>query len=694
MPVAPFSLKCNRLARVFAGSALLGFALLLIPGPAVAQPADYPAGHIFNWRPWVNRKDTTAIKVLYRRSRQLIPGNPDSAMLLFQRGLAWSRQLDYSYGQVMNLLGIARIEEQRGKPERALAWFRQALPVCRKAEETDIWGNYYLYGTWLYNITGYKDTAIAYAHKVLDITGRYPERDSAEMISGAAYTYLGMIYMGAGENPLLAVSYYEKALQIARRNGSREQLPQLYAGLGGAWANNNNSDSSTSSGYRKGLAFYFKSAALAEELKDDAAQVNAYQNISGIYNNLDRPDSSELYLKKLFRFPDKYISYHSRIAARFILAAGFHRKKDYPKAIRYYNEARDLAHAHQSSDRLTDIEYNLFEVYKATGKYVKALEHLEAYSGLRDSFLDKEKIQATQRLEVRFRTAEKDKALALNRLKLNTQQNLLREKNIWIGAGGISTLLLAGLMLVWRRNSQHRRLRQEEQLRLLEKEQQLWKQGEEIRNLNAMVKGEEKERERLGRELHDGIVSQLAAVKMNLDTLQLKYPVPEAEHRQVLEHLDDIVTDLRKTAHNLIPGILLDHGLVPALEAYCEKTAGFTGLDIAFVHQDLIPRMHTDFELSLYRMVQELVQNVVKHAAASRVLVQVDYHAPMLILTVEDNGRGITPEKLSAEGIGLNNLQSRVKALQGHVDIRGRKNKGTSVYLEFDLSLMQSLMST
>jgi signal transduction histidine kinase len=336
----------------------------------------------------------------------------------------------------------------------------------------------------------------------------------------------------------------------------------------------------------------------------------------------------------------------------------------------------------------------LANLYINDKRYEKALVYQQAYSILRDSILNEERINATAQLEIKYRTAEKDKEIAVQHLKLSEQQSLLREKNAWIGMGAVSTLLLTGFLFMLYKNGRHRQQRQEEQLRIMEQEQQLWKKEEEIRNLNAMVKGEERERARLGRELHDGIVGQLAAAKMNFTAIQNKYDQPElkTDFRIALHHLDETALELRKTAHNLMPEILIQQGLVIALESFCEKTSAFTGIQISFHHEAYVPRLDIDFELSVYRMVQELVQNIIKHANAVKALVQIDYHEPLLIVTVEDDGIGINKNEASfTNGIGLNNISTRIRALQGNFEITGRKGEGTSVYIEFDVSIIKSV---
>lgn len=640
-------------------------------------------------------RDTVFIKDLYIRALKLSRQKPDSAIYLFKQGIALSRAQNYIYGQALHLLALAHITGQQGHPELGISWFKSAKFLCVMLERPAIWMKYYQCGNYLYDLLGYRDTALQYAYNMLDICNKFPQSDSAEVFSALAYGRLGVGYMKAEANPLLAISYFNKALQIAERNGSREQYPFLYTGLAGSWVNENTLDSTNTEGYRKGAQLYFKAMRVAQELDDKMALAVVYFNLGGVYCNLNNFDSAAFYLEKMSGMPDEVINYNGKIVAYVVMATGLHKEQQYTKAAYYYALAGNLARKHNAKSRLQEIERHQFALYRSMGRYKEAMEHLERYTNLRDSLLDEEKIKATSQLEVKYRIAQKDKELARKDLRLLRQHSALKEKNIWIGAGGLSSLLLAGLLLVWRRNSQHRRKLQERQIHVMEQDQALWKQGENIRNLNAMIRGEEKERARLGRELHDGIVSELVAIKMNFDTLQLKYPLYEAEseYEKALQHLDATARELRKTAQNLMPDILTEHGLRMSLIVYCEKTAALTGLNINFVCEDHLPQLPLDFELSLYRMVQELVLNILKHAQASSALVQLNYHTQLLMLTIEDNGKGIDIAQAKLSGIGLSNLKSRVEALQGRFDIRARKSRGTAVYVEFDLPLLQSMMS-
>lgn len=209
-------------------------------------------------------------------------------------------------------------------------------------------------------------------------------------------------------------------------------------------------------------------------------------------------------------------------------------------------------------------------------------------------------------------------------------------------------------------------------------------QEKEIQLLEAVIEGEEKERSRLARELHDGISGMLVAAKLHFNTLKEKVPqlaeIPEYQHG--LSLLDTAVIQVRQTSHNLMPEVLLENGLVKALNRYC-ITISNDHLTVNFIALNEIDRYSSNFELAIYRITQELINNTIKHAQATNVLVQLSQYNNVLSLTIEDNGIGFSEE--SAEnGMGLKSIRKRVSAMKGNMDIHSISGQGTSICLEFN----------
>ena len=212
-----------------------------------------------------------------------------------------------------------------------------------------------------------------------------------------------------------------------------------------------------------------------------------------------------------------------------------------------------------------------------------------------------------------------------------------------------------------------------------------WQQEQEIGQLKAIMKGEEQERTRIARELHDGIGGMLVSASLPLGAVREEHP--ETTHIRKLDDLrtilSDIASEVRKTAHNLMPDVLIRHSLEDALGIFCDNIAAGGQLEIDLQFQGNISGLDKSVELILYRITQELLQNVVKHAKASYAAVLIRQDGDKLSITVEDNGIGVDPEHVH-EGIGLQNLKYRIQALQGEISIMSAPGRNTTVYIEFD----------
>jgi len=316
---------------------------------------------------------------------------------------------------------------------------------------------------------------------------------------------------------------------------------------------------------------------------------------------------------------------------------------------------------------LATIHANLGEMYDTLGMHGKAYSHSRAAWDLREKLLAQEKTETINKLEVRYRTAEKDKLLTVSKLKIAHQENLIQRQLLWIIAGTSIALLFISVLFFKMKIRKHKN---------------------QLDQLKATIEGEEKERTRLARDLHDGIVSRLSAIKMNFSALPLKYPVfddAREDYQKIIAQLEQSIAELRTTSHNLLPDILHQAGLAEAVRIYSTKISQLSQLDIEFILIGDLPRLKQEFQLTVYRIIQELINNTIKHANATHSLIQFQVVEDQLNITVDDNGDGMPFNQLAAgQGIGLQNLRNRVNTLGGTLEIES--NKGTSVYLTFHLS--------
>jgi signal transduction histidine kinase len=207
----------------------------------------------------------------------------------------------------------------------------------------------------------------------------------------------------------------------------------------------------------------------------------------------------------------------------------------------------------------------------------------------------------------------------------------------------------------------------------------------EIERLQAAMTGEERERSRIARELHDGVGGLLSAAKMNLEFARSNVPesIKEDMATSVLL-IQEAATELRKVAHNMMPALLLEEGLPKAIKLFCENLSTRDSTKIVFQMLGVPQKLNPAFELHVYRIVQELVHNIIKHAKAESALVQIAFSDDGgLNITVEDNGVGL-PENRSAAGMGFKSIAERLKVLNGKMDVESSVGCGTSIYIELE----------
>jgi two-component system, NarL family, sensor kinase len=205
---------------------------------------------------------------------------------------------------------------------------------------------------------------------------------------------------------------------------------------------------------------------------------------------------------------------------------------------------------------------------------------------------------------------------------------------------------------------------------------------------NAIVTTQDQERKRIAQDIHDSLGSVLSAAKLKLSSLEESkkiLPPDQLEKYQTsLDLLDEASTELRNISHNIMPATLSKLGLEAALQNLIDKIAAHSKMQIHFSAHGFEGRLEEKTEMSIYRIILELINNIVKHAAAEKVSIQLIRYPAYINLMVEDNGRGFDHNKALEEkkGIGLGNILSRVEYMNGSVEIDSSPGEGTTVIIE------------
>lgn len=222
-------------------------------------------------------------------------------------------------------------------------------------------------------------------------------------------------------------------------------------------------------------------------------------------------------------------------------------------------------------------------------------------------------------------------------------------------------------------------------LQIREKTREL--QHERIGRIRSVIDGEESERQRLSRELHDGIGQSLVALKLRLESLLYIDEAQIKENIKILkDQFDGTIDEIRRISNNLMPSVLEVFGIAIALRNLCQETGDHTGMKITFKCQGNFDSIHTKLTTYIYRITQEALNNIVKHSRATEVQIKLSLTEEVINLQICDNGKGFIPEEAAMEnGNGLYNMRERVSLLQGTFNIDTAINKGTKIIVKLPL---------
>lgn len=616
----------------------------------------------------VYEKKAVEIDEMLQKAAGIKDRYPDSAFQIFYSIYKISELMDFKDGMATALLWMGGIHlDNKGEPLRALAYFRKAYPYCRDAINVReqlliLWNNDMAAA---FSVQGAYDSAMVYYYQALHMTlaSKAPDKEKLVIL----YNNIGTAYYCLKQYDK-AVPYLQKAQGIAIKEHLDRELTSTYLSFACIYIEKEQIDTA--------LQYLKKIETLSAKLPVDKKEQREYL-YGAIYIKQNQSEKAIPHFQEALALNcDNNV--RNKVGNLCGLGAAYINTGQYAKAA-YCLEESYTASVYYGigGTNLINIYQNLAEVYDSLRDYKKAYRYKSLLASLQDSLNKMENARSLNKMETQYLGAQKDKQITAKQLQLLRAQEGLRKKNIWIGGIVAGALILLVLVIV---------LYQKQRLHL--HKAKTVKQEQQVRQLKAVIEGEEKERSRIGRQLHDDIMVQLSIVKMSMEALPLQYPGirQEESYSNIVQQLSYTAQKLRQTAHNLMPDTLLEDGLVPAIRYFCKNVAQMTAIRINFQHYGDIPRLPSDTETSIYRIVQELVQNVIKHAAAANTLVQLNYRKKILSITVEDDGRGMASgATVTTNKMGLKSVRNRLKALNGSIDIHQCTPHGTSVNIELSI---------
>lgn len=372
------------------------------------------------------------------------------------------------------------------------------------------------------------------------------------------------------------------------------------------------------------------------------------------------------------------LMYHSTLINVYIS------KYEFDQALPYAKEGKAIAIQKKDKRFESDFNFCLYQIYEGLQKYDQAVKSLYAHYSIKDSLGTIAMNKNLDELNVQYQSAQKEKMIVEQDLALkqsNYQRNLL--------FGGLVMALWFGAFLgiyFWNRNRVAERLALQE-TRIKEQKIHQLEQEKSLLAMSSMIEGQETERKRIAQDLHDGLGGLLSNMKAQLHDIERRVDALTGTdlYGKARSMIDEASKEVRRIAYNMMPVALSRLGLKAAIEDLASRVTSHHDIAIDLQLLSLENRLEETIEVMLYRIVQELCNNVVKHADASTLMIQTTQIENDLILVVEDNGKGFDPSHTSTQnGVGMKSLSSRVKYLNGNLDIASSE-KGTCVTVQVPL---------
>lgn len=508
----------------------------------------------------------------------------------------------------------------------------------------------------------------------------YEENDPKNFNLGYGYGNISTTYADLKKTDN-AVIYSKKAIEFAEKANNKNLVMSASISHG--------SNLMKLKRYDESMPYLQRAKLIAEELKNKYNLYLFYYNIAEYhYNITDYKKALDNYEKAL-HFAREMDSPHEIGFMLCGIGNCYIYLKNYPAAGKNLEKAKKLSEDNQLKDLEQYIYQSLAELSEKAGDYKNALLHKNRFISLKDSAYSADNIKRIEFLDAQYQAEKKEKEIMGLQNEKQIQALTIRQKSTlnYILVASVIVMLSVGLLLY--RNFRHRQLLakqrdelQQQQIRELEKDKQLIA-------VDSLLKGQEEERSRLAKDLHDGLGGLLSGVKFSLSNMKdnlIVTPDNMAVFERSLDMIDTSIKELRRVAHNMMPEMLTKFGLDEALKDYCNTVNATKLLAVKYQSLGMETRFDKANEIIVYRIVQELLNNILKHAEASEVFVQLIRQDDRLNIVVEDNGKGFDTAILEkSKGAGWVNIRSRVEYLKGQLDVNSEPGKGTLVNIEFNL---------
>ncbi len=612
------------------------------------------------------RQDTALLHLYINIGQQYELDEPEKAKDWYRKAKLLSEEIAYPRGFIKYATNYTAVLNQEAKFDSSLAINRQALEVSHKLNDQRLIGINMANVGNVFQYMGIYDSAAYYYERSKPFFERAGDKNSQARLDDQ----LQNLYNNLRQHKK-AIQHGESALAYFRTTDDAISLGHVLLNLGNNYSNALQFDKAHDA-YREALA-------VAKKTSYKRLELSALESMGDLLMKQSKMDSLKFYYEPALRLSREINDKEAESVANRGLGLHYLFTKSYSLSKHYLEEALAISEKNGLQMELIKNMNAISSIYFAMQKPGEGEKYLQQSTRLRDSLADDEMRNKVVQLEKLYETQKKETHIKL-------QQEQIKQKNTlnYILFG--SAIVLVIISLLGYRNYHDKQKLQQARIDELETEKHLTA-------TEAVLKGEEQERTRLAKDLHDGLGGMLSGIKYSFQNMKenlILTPENAQAFERSIDMLDSSIKEMRRVAHNMMPEMLVKYGLNVALKEFCNEINrnGVVKTTYQSIGMDEITVEQTT-AVTVYRIIQELAHNAIKHANAQNLLVQVHASAQerMLSVTVEDDGKGFDTTLIqNAQGIGWSNVQNRIDFLKGKIDLNSAPHKGTSVLIEIPLS--------
>ncbi len=583
---------------------------------------------------------------------------PDSALTLYFKGLQLSKKILYINGEASSYKNISLLKAKKSEYEEAIVFANNGIKIIEKTNNLKETAKHYANLGTINAIFNKDEESSIYYIKAIEIYKTLKEYSLISEMYGNTATLL------ANQSQYKkAINYANQALQQSKVSKDTFTTAQAYANLGECYGQLN--DSSNNEKYIR-LAY-----DIANKTKNEVLKMHCSSSFANWLAENDQPDSSLKIIQETISIAKKNNYTDDLVEALSIEAWSLFQLKRIEDATTKLNVAKKLIQNNTISN-ITKTYYAsvLFDVQKATGQYKEAVASLEWMNVLNDSLINKESNQSIENLNKQFTKIQKENNILKQEIQIKKQKNIIL---ILI----LSSLLLMSLIFFY-----YKQLTKNKKLKKLEIEN--IQSENNFNSIEATLKAKLEERNRISKEIHDELGSSLTSISLLTEVLKKRLNLNINPEINKISATSTVMVD---KMNEIIWALNTNNDTIQSLIAYVRKFS-YTFLEVANIelefnehNEELNKPIEGNIRRNIYLTVKEAIHNIVKHSGAKNVIINIATKNGLLI-TINDNGKGINTDTISEFSNGIHNMKKRMKDIGGILTIE--KKNGTLVTLNYN----------